>query len=336
MLRLASILFTAVLVVPLASAESVNLYSARKEALIKPLLDRYEKQSGVEINLVTGSADALIKRLELEGRNSPADLLLTVDVGRLHRAKDVGVLQPARSALLEEVISPQYRDPEGYWYGLSLRSRVIVYSPDRVAEDELSTYGALADDKWSGRICIRSSSNIYNQSLVASMIANDGIAETQQWAEGLVDNMARSPAGGDRDQIRAVAAGQCDIAVVNHYYLAGMLTSDRDEEREIANQVALFWPNQEGRGVHVNISGAGVTRSASNPEGAIRLLEFLVSKEAQRWYAEVNNEYPVREDVDNSQLQQTWGSFKADDVPLEKLGVHNADAVKLMDRASWR
>lgn len=336
MLRLVSILLVAILVVPLASAEPVNLYSARKEALIKPLLDRYEKQSGVEINLVTGSADALIKRLELEGRNSPADLLLTVDVGRLHRAKEVGVLQSVNSALLKEVISPQYRDPEGYWYGLSLRSRVIVYAPDRVAEDELSTYGALADEKWSGRICIRSSSNIYNQSLVASMIANEGMTETQAWAEGLVDNLARSPAGGDRDQIRAVAAGQCDVAVVNHYYLAGMLTSDRDEEREIANQVALFWPNQEGRGVHVNISGAGVTRSAGNPEGAIKLLEFLVSKEAQRWYAEVNNEYPVRDDVENSELQQTWGDFKADDVPLEKLGVHNADAVKLMDRAGWR
>jgi iron(III) transport system substrate-binding protein len=319
-----------------SGANEVNIYSARNEALIKPLLDRYAEHTGVKINLVTGSADALIKRLELEGINSPADVLLTVDAGRLFRAKRAGLLRPITSELIATRIPEIYRDSAGYWVALSLRSRVIVYAPDRVDAGELSTYQALAEPEWKGRVCVRSSSNIYNQSLIAAMIAHDGVEATESWVRGLVANMARPPAGGDRDQIKAIVAGQCDVAIVNHYYLAGMLTSGISRDRETAGQVKLFWPGQQGRGAHVNASGAGVTRAAKNVAEAIALLEYLVSPEAQRWYADTNNEYPVLDNVENSELQARWGNFKADRIPLEQLGIFNAEAVRLMDRAGWK
>lgn len=318
------------------SVAEVNIYSARKEALIKPILDKFTTQTGIEVNLVTGGADELIKRLELEGRNSPADLLLTVDVGRLYRAKRAGLLQPVRSEKLDQVVPAHYRDSESYWYGLSLRSRVIVYARDRVDASDLSTYEALADPQWRNRLCVRSSSNIYNQSLVASMVAHAGVEATERWARGLVDNFARRPKGGDRDQIKAVAVGQCDLAVVNTYYLAGMLDSGIEEERGAAQKVAVFWPNQGGRGAHMNISGAGLTRAAEHMEEAIRLLEFLAGKEAQSWYAEKNYEFPVRADVAASDTLRQWGDFKADDIDLEQLGSNNAEAVRLMDRAGWK
>ncbi|WP_303907517.1 Fe(3+) ABC transporter substrate-binding protein [Thiohalomonas denitrificans] len=318
------------------SAEEVNLYSARKENLIKPLLERFTEESGIEVNLVTGKADALLKRLEAEGRHSPADLLLTTDAGRLHRAKEAGVLQPMQSDALEQVIPDTYRDPEGYWYGLSVRARPILYVKDKVDPQELSTYEDLADPRWKNRVCIRSSGNIYNQSLVASMIASRGQEATQQWADAFVKNFARKPAGGDRDQIAAAAAGMCDIAVANTYYLGVMLHSDDPAQREAAEKVAVFWPNQEGRGTHVNVSGIALTAAAGNRDNAQRLMEFLVSDEAQAWYAEVNHEYPVKADVAWSETLQSWGTFKADDVNMARLGEYNAEALKLMDRAGWR
>lgn len=317
-------------------AAEINIYSARKEALIKPLLDLYAQENEVKINLVTGEADALIKRLELEGDNSPADLLLTVDVGRLNLAKNKGLLQPVESKVLTSIIPASYRDVDRQWFGLSLRSRVIVYARDRVQPEELSTYEALADPRWKKQICVRSSSNIYNQSLVAAMIANNGVEATEAWAKGLVANFARPPRGGDRDQIKAVAAGQCKIALVNTYYMAGMLTSKIKSEVAVANKVALFWPDQEGRGAHVNISGAGVTKSAKNRDLAIKLLEFMASDAAQQWYAKTNHEYPVREGVKVSDILQRWGEFKADPLNLSELGKYNADAVRLMDRAKWK
>lgn len=319
-----------------AAAAEVNLYSARQEALIRPLLDRFTEATGIQVRLVSGEADALLKRLQSEGRNSPADLFLTVDVGRLHLAKEAGVLQPVSSPLLEEAVPPGYRDPEAYWYGLSLRSRVFVYAPERVDRGELSSYEDLADPKWKGRLCVRSSGNIYNQSLVASLIAHDGEAAAEAWARGLVANFARPPMGGDRDQIKAVAAGQCDLALVNTYYLGGMLNSPDAAERAAAEQVRLFWPNQDSRGAHVNISGAGVTRSAPNRDQALRLLEFLVGEEAQRWYAEDNYEYPVREGVAVSATLAAWGEFRTDPLPLGELARHHGAALRLMDRAGWR
>ena len=224
-----TLLFSLALTLQTAPAEEVNVYSGRKEALIKPLFDRFTEETGIRVNLVTGNADALIKRLELEGERSPADLLVTVDAGRLHRAKEQGLLQAITSAQLSEVVPEIYRDPQGYWYGLSIRARVIVYSRKTIEPAQLSTYEALADPVWHNQLCVRSSSNIYNQSLVASMLAHHGREETEKWIRELVANFARDPKGGDRDQIKAVAAGQCNLALVNTYYLAGMLSSDIDD-----------------------------------------------------------------------------------------------------------
>jgi iron(III) transport system substrate-binding protein len=321
---------------PAFAAGEVNLYSARKEELIKPLLDRFTAQTGITVNLVTGKADALLKRLESEGRNTPADLLLTTDAGRLYRAYEAGVLQPVRSDVLERQIPAVYRDPEGHWFGVSVRARVLMYAPDRVDPAQLSTYEALADSRWKQRICIRSSGNIYNQSLVGALIAAHGEAETEAWARSLVANMARPPKGGDRDQISAVAAGQCDIAVANTYYLGTMLNSSDPAQREAAAKVAVFWPNQQGRGAHVNISGAGVTRHAQNRDNAVKLLEFMVSEESQRWYADANLEYPVRSGIPLNATLEAWGTFKADTLNLAELGRNNAAAVRLMDRAGWK
>lgn len=319
-----------------SASPELNLYSARKEALILPLLERFTEQSGIRVNLVTGKADALLKRLKSEGRNSPADILLTTDAGRLYRAKAAGVTQAFSSDLLSSVVPANYRDPEGHWVGLSVRSRPILYVKGKVDPAALSSYEALADTKWKRRICIRSSSNIYNQSLTASMIAANGKAETEKWAKMLVANLARPPKGGDRDQIKAAAAGQCDIAVVNTYYLAGMLNSANAAQKAAAEKMAVFWPNQGGRGAHVNVSGAAITRFSKNPEAAVKLIEFLASRASQQWYAESNGEYPVRDGVAVGSTLRAWGDFKADNLNLGRLGELNADAVMLMDRAGWK
>jgi iron(III) transport system substrate-binding protein len=320
-----------------AQADEVNLYSARKEALIKPLLDKFTEQTGIEVNLVTAKADALLARLKSEGKLTPADVFITVDAGRLHRAKAADLFQPIDSATLNSAVPEQYRDPDGVWYGLSLRARPIMYVKGKLDPAKLTRYEDLSDAGWKGRICIRSSGNIYNQSLVASMIAADGEADTEQWARGLVANLARPPAGGDRDQIKAAAAGQCDIAVANTYYLARMLGDQKDDaQRMAAEKMAIIWPNQGDRGTHVNISGAGITRHSKNRENAIKLLEFLASDDSQNWYAEVNHEYPVKAGVEISDTLKSLGEFKADSVNLNALGENNAAAVKLMDRAGWR
>jgi iron(III) transport system substrate-binding protein len=326
---------SALLALP-ALAEELNVYSARKEALIKPLLDRYSEKTGVTVNLVTAKGDALLARLKNEGRNSPADVLITTDAGRLYRAQQAGVLRPIESAKLQQTVPTHLRSAEDQWFGLSVRARAIVYNKDRVDPAELSTYEDLADARWKGRICIRSSGNIYNQSLVAGMIATRGADQTDVWLGQFVRNFARPPQGGDRDQIRAVAAGQCDVALVNSYYLGGMVTSDEAAEREAAARVAIFWPNQAGRGTHINVSGAGVTAASNSPERAVELIEFLVRRESQRWYAEVNHEYPVRDDVEPSPLLASWGAFKADTLDMTELGRLNGAAVMAMDRAGWR
>jgi iron(III) transport system substrate-binding protein len=317
-------------------AAEVNVYSARQEVLIKPLFDAFEARTGIAVNVVSGKADELLQRLKREGVNSPADVLLTTDAGRLGRAKREGLLKAVSSAVLSENVPVQYRDPEGAWYGLSMRARPIIYATDRVDPAELSTYEALAESTWKGRVCVRSSNNIYNQSMLAALIHHRGIEATEEWARGVVANFARKPQGGDRDQIRAVAAGECDVALANTYYLAGLATSSRDDDRAAAAKVAIFWPDQEGRGAHVNISGAGVTRSARNVAAAVSLIEFLSGDEAQRLYAEVVNEYPVKPGVEASPIVASWGAFKADTLALSVLGDNNAEAVRLADRAGWR
>lgn len=320
----------------LAAEEEVNVYSARKTQLIKPLLDEFSKETGITVNLITSGADALLKKLESEGRRSPADILITTDAGRLHRAKEVDVLQHAISDSAKQKVPTHLQDTDGYWISLTTRARVIVYDKEKVDPSELSTYEALTDPKWKGRICIRSSENIYNQSLVASMIAHQGEEKTEKWATDFVKNFARKPNGGDRDQVKAVAAGQCDIAIVNTYYLGQMLTGSDENQQEMAKKVAVFWPNQDDRGTHINVSGIAITKSAKNIENANKLIEFLLSPEAQEWYANSNNEYPVVAGVEASPTLQSWGEFHSDRLNLSKLGEFNAPAVRLMDRAGWR
>jgi len=317
-------------------AQEVNVYSARKEALILPLLKKFEAASGIGFNLITGKEDALLKRLESEGRSTPADVFITTDAGRLQRAKEAGVLQPIANAVLGARIPQNLRDSENYWFGLSQRARVIFYVKNKVDPAELSTYEALADPRWKNRICIRSSDNIYNQSMVASMIEAHGVEATEAWARGLVANLARKPAGGDTDQLRAAAAGLCDIAIANTYYFARLATSGKAEDRKVAESLGVFWPNQGDRGAHVNVSGAGITKYTSHKAAAERLLEYLVSAEAQAWYAEVNNEYPVVADAETSTVLKSFGEFKGDSLNLSRLGENNRAAVQLMDRSGWR
>lgn len=339
--RFSARLLLAALMLPLtlgacSRQESINVYSARQEALIKPLLDSFSAETGIAVNLVTGDGDALLARLRNEGLNSPADLFLTSDAGNLYRAQQADLLQPVTSAALVAAVPAHLRSDENLWFGLTLRARVLVYAPDRVDPAELSDYAALADPVWRQRICVRSSSNIYNQSMVAGMLASQGAEATEAWLQGFVANFARPPQGGDRDQIKAVASGQCDVALVNNYYLGGMLRSEDTEERAAAEQVQLFWPNQTGRGVHINISGAGITRSAAHPEEARQLIEFLLREDSQQWYAEANNEYPVRPGIAPSELLQSWGEFRADPLKVSELGRLNAAAVMAMDRANWK
>ena len=317
-------------------AEEVNVYSAREEQLIKPLLDAFSKDTGIKVNLVTGDDDPLLERLKREGANSPADVLITADAGRLYRATQNGSLQAIQSAKLNQAVPANLRDPENRWFGLTYRARVIFYNKDKVKPNELSTYEALADPQWQGRVCVRSSNSIYNQSLLASMIQADGAAQAENWAKGLVNNFARAPAGGDRDQIKAVAAGQCDVALANTYYYAQMLYGKDAAQKAAASKVGLFWPNQNNRGTHINISGAGVTTSAKNKENAIKLLEYMVLDDAQRWYSSTNGEFPVKPGITASPELQSWGNFKRDPVNLSVLGKNNAQAVMLMDKAGWQ
>lgn len=319
-----------------ASEEVVVIYSARKEALILPLLERFKSETGIDFRLVTGKADGLLKRIEIEGEATPADVFITVDAGRLQRAKTAGILQSIDNTTLEQTIPAHLRDQDKQWFGLSRRARVIFYAKDRVDPNNLSTYEDLTNERWQGRLCIRSSSNVYNQSLVASMIEHHGPDKTEEWAKGLVSNFARDPGGGDTDQLFAVAAGQCDVTLVNTYYFGRMLNSDDPKHRTAAEKISVFWPNQEDRGAHVNVSGAGVVRFAKHPEAAQKLLEFLVTPESQSWYAEVNNEYPVVPGAPVSDTLNSLGEFKADTLDLTLLGENNKAALKLMDRAGWR
>ncbi|MFZ5465796.1 MAG: Fe(3+) ABC transporter substrate-binding protein [Pseudomonadota bacterium] len=335
-MRVLATLCATLLGAPSVQAAEVNVYSGRGEAFLKPLFEVFTKETGIKVNLVSGKDDALIERLKAEGAQSPADLLMTADAGRLHRAKAAGVLQAIASPVLSAAIPAPYRDSDNQWFGLTMRARVIVYSPERVKPEELSTYEALADARWKGRLCMRSSDSIYNQSLTAALIAHNGEKATLAWAEGMVDNFARAPKGGDRDQIKAIAAGECDVSLVNTYYLAGMQTAEETAERDAAASVRVFWPNQQERGAHVNISGGAVTASARHVDEARKLLEFLVSDEAQRWYAEINHEYPVKPGVAVSPTLRAMGEFKADALPLSRLGELNAQAVRLLDRAGWR
>ena len=313
----------------------INIYSHRHYDSDKILFKKFTDQTGIKINVIKGSADQLIERLISEGGNSPADILLTVDAGRLHRAKVAGILQPIESKILSENIPPSMRDEDGYWFGLTVRARVLVYSKKRVTPDQLSTYEDLANRKWRGKIAVRSSSNIYNQSLMASIIASNGSRKALSWAKSVRKNMARAPRGSDRDQARAVAAGLADVAIMNTYYLGILANSPDAKDREVFKKVSVFFPNQNDRGTHINISGAGITKSSKNKKDAIKFLEFLSGSDSQKTFGSVNYEYPIRIEANQSELLKSWGTFKYDKLNLSVLGANNAEAVKLFDKAGW-
>ena len=314
----------------------INLYTHRHYDSDKILFEKFTKETGIKINVIKGSADQLIQRMISEGKNSPADILLTVDAGRLHRAKEAGVLQSINSKTINKNVPSEMRDPDGFWYGLTVRARVIVYAKDRIDSNELSTYEDLATAKWKGKIAIRSSGNIYNQSLMASLIEANGSRRALRWAIGVRKNMARAPRGNDRDQVRAVAAGLADIAVVNTYYLGILANSKEKKDRDVFNKVSVFFPNQNNRGTHINISGAGIAKYSKNKSDAIKFIEFLTSPEAQETFGKVNYEYPLFIENNKSDLLKSWGTFKADKQNLSILGIRNSEAVKLFDRADWK
>jgi iron(III) transport system substrate-binding protein len=314
----------------------VNVYSHRHYDVDRQLFERFTAETGIRVNVVTGSADELMMRLQTEGRSSPADVLITVDAGRLHRAKERGLLQAVESPVLAANIPARFRDEEGYWYALTTRARVLVYARDRVQPSEVATYESLVAPQWRGRVLVRSSENVYNQSLLASLIAHEGEGAALAWAQGIARNLARAPSGGDTDQLKAVAAGAGDVAISNTYYLAKLATSDDAEDRRVFERLAVVFPNQAGRGTHINVSGAAVARHAPNRDNAIRLIEFLSDDEAQRLFAEGNQEYPVKPGVSMSELLRSWGEFQADTMPFARLAELNGQAVMLFDRSGWR
>lgn len=320
---------------PAVADEVVNVYSARHYDTDDELIKRFTAETGIKVNIIEGRSDTLLARMAQEGDLSPADVFITVDAGRLRMAEERGLFQPVRSKVLEAALPASVRHPEGLWFGLTKRARVIVAAKDRVPSDLTLDYEDLAGPEWKGRVLIRSSSNIYNQSLVASLIAANGAEATAEWCRGVVANLARPPQGGDTDQIRAVAAGEGDVAVVNHYYLARLL-GGKPADREVAERVRVIFPNQDGRGTHVNICGAGVVKTAPNRENAIRFIEFLASEPAQRRFAEGNLEYPSMKDVPTSSVLTAFGEFKSDPLNASMLGANNKQAVRIMDRAGWR
>ncbi|WP_417620025.1 Fe(3+) ABC transporter substrate-binding protein [Oceanihabitans sediminis] len=314
----------------------VNVYTHRHYEPDQNIFKMFEDKTGIKVKVINASADELIQKMKMEGKQSPADVLITVDAGRLSRAKDEGLLQSIESEVLEKNIPAHLQDVDSQWFGLTKRARIIAYAKDRVKPEDLSSYEALVDEKWKGKILVRSSANIYNQSLMASIIANDGEEAAKTWAEGIVANMARSPKGSDRDQVKAVVAGEGDIAIVNSYYIGKMLNSPDAEEVKTAQQIGLFFPNQEDRGTHINVSGAGVAKYAPNKENAIQFIEFLIGKEAQQVFTEANYEYPVLESVEPVKDIQAWGDFKEDTLGLNKLGENNKKAVLIFDAAGWK
>ncbi len=318
------------------ATQEVNVYTHRHYEVDQQLFKSFTDQTGIKVNVINASADELIQKMELEGEDSPADVLITVDAGRLHRAKSKNLLQPVTSDKLEANIPANLRDPEGNWFAVTYRARIIVYSLDRVDPSQLSTYEDLTDSKWLGKVLIRSSGNIYNQSLMASIIAANGEEQAKTWAEGVVANMARDPKGNDRDQVKAIAAGEGDVAVVNTYYIGRLLNSDNEEEVKAGQAIGIFYPNQEGRGAHINISGAGVARHAPNKENAIKFIEFLSDEEAQKVFAHANYEFPIKPGIAPHELLQSWGTFTADSLNPARLGELNEAAVKLFDEVSWK
>ncbi len=332
-MQLRSGLFAALALSTLASiaqaSDEIVVYSSRIDELIKPVFDAYTAKTGIPIKFITDKEAPLLARLKAEGENTPADLLITVDAGNLWQAEQQGVLKPLKSSVIEANIPAQYRSSSGAWTGLSLRARTIFYSTDRVQPNELSTYEALADKNWEGRLCLRTSKKVYNQSLTATLIEAHGATKTEEVIKGWVNNLATDVFADDTALLQAIDAGQCDVGITNTYYY-GRLHRENPQLK-----VKPFWPNQNDRGVHVNLSGAGVTRYAPHAEAAQQLLEWMTSPQAQNLFADINQEYPANPAVKPSAEVAAWGSFKADSVPVEVAGKRQTEATMLMDRAGW-
>ena len=319
-----------------AAQPQVNVYNSRHYGTDQALWDAFTKQTGIKVNVVSGGQDEMVQRLITEGSNSPADVFITVDAGRLAFAADKGLFQPVKSAALEAAIPAHLRAPDGLWYGVAVRARVLAYDKAKIQPEDLSTYEALAEPKNKGKILVRSGNYIYNLSLLGSIIAADGAPAAEAWAKGIVANLARPPQGGDTDQIKAVAAGVGDIAITNTYYFARLLASGKPEDKLITDKLGVFFPNQANRGTHVNVSGAGVTRSAPNKDNAVKFLEFLVSPEAQRYFADVSFEYPANPAVPPHPVLASFGKFKQDTLNAATYGANNVEAARIMDRVGWK
>ena len=320
------------------SQESVvNVYSGRHYQTDEALYAGFSKATGIKINRIEASEDAIIERIRNEGARSPADVMITVDAGRLWRAEQLSLFQPVKSATLEARIPESLRDPGGHWFGFSTRARVIAYSKARVQPGEIKTYEELAEPKWKGRVCMRSSTSIYNLSLMGALIDHLGEARAEAWAKGVRANLAQEPKGGDTDQLKSVAAGQCDVTVSNQYYYARLARSAKPDEKQVAERLGIVLPNQASWGTHVNISGAGVLKHAPHREAAVRFLEYLASDEAQRYFANGNNEWPVVQSVkvDNPVLN-ALGDFKRDRLNVAVLGKNQPSSQKIYDRVAWK
>ena len=319
------------------SGGEVNIYSARKSYLMKPLLNAFEKDTGITVNIISGKSKELQKRIEREGINTRADVLLTVDAANLYMAKSKNLLKKIYSEKINTLVPEYLRDQDGYWYGLSVRSRVIMYNPKKVSLSDLSTYEDMANKKWKGKICVRSSGNIYNQSLLASLISHLGERKAEIWAKNIVQNFSRKPKGNDRTQMTSVILGECDITLANTYYLGKWMSSKKEKERKYAEQISVFFPNQNDRGAHINISGAAVVKYSKNSDNAIKLIEYLASDEAQELYANANHEYPIRENINVSDIVKSWGyPFKHDKLSADQLGKNNFKAVEIFDKVNWQ
>tara|TARA_B100001287_G_scaffold13021_2_gene9764 strand:+ start:883 stop:1905 length:1023 start_codon:yes stop_codon:yes gene_type:complete len=318
--------------------QEVNLYSQRHYAVDELQYKNFTEKTGIKVNVVKANADQLIERLKNEGDDSPADLFITVDAGKLYNARQAGVLQKISSENINENIISDLRDPDGFWAPITYRSRIIVYSNDRVKKSDLNSYEDLANPKWKGRLLVRSSSNAYNQALMSSLVANLGSENTEKWSSAVVGNFARDPKGSDRDQVKAIAAGQGDIAIVNSYYIGLLLASEKEEEQNAGNSVSVFFPNQgEGdRGSHINISAIGLTKSSPNKKNAIKLIEYLTSEEAQEVYVNNSYEYPANSLVEPSDIVKSWGNFKIDKLNLNALGEFRPEALKIFDKTGWK
>lgn len=317
-------------------SNELTVYTHRHYESDQELFKRFEEESGIKLNIVNASADELIQKMSLEGEQSPADVLITVDAGRLYRAKSQDLLQAFSSKLIDSIVPKHLKDEDGQWVGLTKRARVIAYSKDRVDSTQLSTYENLTSDEWNDKILVRSSSNIYNQSLLASILANQGQEFAENWAKGVVENMARSPKGNDRDQVKAVANGEGDLAIVNTYYIGKLLNSEDKDELEAGKSVDIFFPNQETTGTHINVSGIGVAKYSPNKENAIQFIEFLLQEEAQSIFAGSNYEYPINPNVEPAEILKSWGEFKEDKLSLNELGRNNKEAVIIFDKVGWK